>query len=117
MPAWLERAKNDYLQRKVSRHDLDDMYDAIVRELTGDPTLASTDYFRWLNLAPTFEQAEATGARQNPAQTLYSLRSQSQMNVTTDQGPAAGVTAPIRFEGQSNPTDRQLETIPGARGA
>ena len=28
MPAWLERAKNDYLQRKVSRHDLEDMYDA-----------------------------------------------------------------------------------------
>ena len=28
MPAWLERAKNDFLQRKVSRHDLDEMYDA-----------------------------------------------------------------------------------------
>ena len=28
MPAWLERAKNDFLSRRVSRHDLDDMHEA-----------------------------------------------------------------------------------------
>ena len=28
MPSWLERAKNDYLQRKLSRRDLEEMYEA-----------------------------------------------------------------------------------------
>jgi len=29
MPEWLERAKNDYLSRRVSRRDLDEMHDAV----------------------------------------------------------------------------------------
>ena len=28
MPEWLERAKNDYLSRRLSRRDLDEMHDA-----------------------------------------------------------------------------------------
>ena len=34
MPAWLERSKNDYLSRKLSRHDLDEMHDAAGRGAT-----------------------------------------------------------------------------------
>jgi len=29
MPEWLERAKNDYLARRLSKRDLDDMHDAV----------------------------------------------------------------------------------------
>jgi 5-methyltetrahydropteroyltriglutamate--homocysteine methyltransferase len=29
MPEWLKRAKNDYLQRRVSRHDLEEMHDDV----------------------------------------------------------------------------------------
>ena len=29
MPEWLERAKNDYLARRMSKRDLDDMHDAV----------------------------------------------------------------------------------------
>jgi 5-methyltetrahydropteroyltriglutamate--homocysteine methyltransferase len=29
MPEWLERAKNDYLSRRVSKRDLDEMHDAV----------------------------------------------------------------------------------------
>jgi len=43
MPAWLERAKNDYLQRKVSRHDLDDMYDAARKAAIKDQEVAGID--------------------------------------------------------------------------
>src|SRR5688572_22775744 len=43
MPAWLERAKNDYLQRKVSRHDLDDMYDAARKAAVKDQEVAGVD--------------------------------------------------------------------------
>jgi 5-methyltetrahydropteroyltriglutamate--homocysteine methyltransferase len=43
MPAWLERAKNDYLQRKVSRHDLDDMYDAARKAAIKDQEVAGVD--------------------------------------------------------------------------
>ena len=43
MPAWLERAKNDYLQRKVSRHDLEDMYDAARKAAIKDQETAGVD--------------------------------------------------------------------------
>jgi len=43
MSTWLERAKNDYLQRKVSRHDLDDMYDAARKAAIKDQEVAGVD--------------------------------------------------------------------------
>jgi 5-methyltetrahydropteroyltriglutamate--homocysteine methyltransferase len=43
MPAWLERAKNDYLQRKLSRHDLEDMYDAARKAAIKDQEIAGLD--------------------------------------------------------------------------
>jgi 5-methyltetrahydropteroyltriglutamate--homocysteine methyltransferase len=43
MPAWLERAKNDYLQRKVSRHDLDEMYEAARKAAIKDQEVAGID--------------------------------------------------------------------------
>ena len=43
MPAWLERAKNDFLQRRVSRHDLDDMYDAVRKAAIKDQEVAGVD--------------------------------------------------------------------------
>jgi 5-methyltetrahydropteroyltriglutamate--homocysteine methyltransferase len=43
MPAWLERAKNDYLQRKVSRHDLEEMYDAARKAAIKDQEIAGVD--------------------------------------------------------------------------
>jgi 5-methyltetrahydropteroyltriglutamate--homocysteine methyltransferase len=43
MPAWLERAKNEYLQRKVSRHDLDEMYDAARKAAIKDQEVAGVD--------------------------------------------------------------------------
>jgi 5-methyltetrahydropteroyltriglutamate--homocysteine methyltransferase len=43
MPVWLERAKNDYLQRKLSRHDLEDMYDAARKAAIKDQEVAGVD--------------------------------------------------------------------------
>jgi len=43
MPTWLERAKNDYLQRKVSRHDLDEMYEAARKSAIKDQEVAGVD--------------------------------------------------------------------------
>ena len=43
MPPWLERAKNDYLQRKLSRHDLEDMYDAVRKAAIKDQEVAGID--------------------------------------------------------------------------
>ncbi|HEY7444989.1 MAG TPA: hypothetical protein VH701_21345 [Vicinamibacterales bacterium] len=43
MPAWLERAKNDYLQRRVSRHDLDEMYDCARKAAIKDMEVAGVD--------------------------------------------------------------------------
>src|SRR5918995_1571985 len=43
MPAWLERAKNDFLQRKVSRHDLDEMYDSARKSAVKDQEVAGVD--------------------------------------------------------------------------
>jgi 5-methyltetrahydropteroyltriglutamate--homocysteine methyltransferase len=43
MPSWLERAKNDYLQRKVSRRDLEEMYEAARKAAIKDQEIAGVD--------------------------------------------------------------------------
>ena len=43
MPAWLERAKNDYLSRKLSHHDLDEMHDAVRKGAIKDQEVAGVD--------------------------------------------------------------------------
>lgn len=43
MSAWLERAKNDYLSRKLSRHDLDEMHDAARKAAIKDQEIAGVD--------------------------------------------------------------------------
>src|SRR5687768_16394624 len=43
MPEWLERAKNDYLSRRVSRRDLDDMHDAVRKASIKDQEAAGID--------------------------------------------------------------------------
>jgi 5-methyltetrahydropteroyltriglutamate--homocysteine methyltransferase len=43
MPAWLERAKNDFLSRKLSRHDLDEMHDAARKGAIKDQEVAGVD--------------------------------------------------------------------------
>jgi 5-methyltetrahydropteroyltriglutamate--homocysteine methyltransferase len=43
MPAWLERAKNEYLQRKLSRHDLEEMYDTSRKAAIKDQEVAGVD--------------------------------------------------------------------------
>jgi 5-methyltetrahydropteroyltriglutamate--homocysteine methyltransferase len=43
MPEWLKRAKNDYLQRRVSRHDLEEMYDTVRKGAIKDQEVAGVD--------------------------------------------------------------------------
>jgi 5-methyltetrahydropteroyltriglutamate--homocysteine methyltransferase len=43
MPAWLERAKNDYIRRRITRHDLDEMHDAAVKAAIKDQEVAGVD--------------------------------------------------------------------------
>ncbi|MBM3819627.1 MAG: methionine synthase [Acidimicrobiia bacterium] len=43
MPSWLEHAKNDFLQRRVSRHDLDEMYDSARKAAIKDQETAGID--------------------------------------------------------------------------
>jgi 5-methyltetrahydropteroyltriglutamate--homocysteine methyltransferase len=43
MPSWLERAKNDYLQRKVSRYDLEEMYETARKAAIKDQETAGID--------------------------------------------------------------------------
>lgn len=43
MPAWLERAKNDFLRRRITRHDLDEMHDAAVKAAIKDQEVAGVD--------------------------------------------------------------------------
>ena len=43
MPGWLERAKNDYLHRRLSRHDLDEIHDAAVKAAIKDQETAGVD--------------------------------------------------------------------------
>jgi 5-methyltetrahydropteroyltriglutamate--homocysteine methyltransferase len=43
MPAWLARAKNEFLLRKLSHHDLDEMYDAARKAALKDQEVAGLD--------------------------------------------------------------------------
>jgi 5-methyltetrahydropteroyltriglutamate--homocysteine methyltransferase len=43
MPEWLERAKNDYLSRRLSRRDLDEMHDAVRKSALKDQETAGVD--------------------------------------------------------------------------
>lgn len=43
MPGWLERVKNDYLQRRISRHDYDEIHDAAVKAAIKDQEVAGVD--------------------------------------------------------------------------
>ena len=43
MPAWLERVKNDYLLRRISRHDYDEIHDAAVKAAIKDQEMAGVD--------------------------------------------------------------------------
>ncbi len=43
MPGWLERLKTDYFQRRISRHDLDEIYDAAVKAAVKDQEVAGLD--------------------------------------------------------------------------
>src|SRR6266536_1539587 len=43
MPGWLERVKNDYLQRRISRHDLDEIHDMAVKAAIKDQEVAGVD--------------------------------------------------------------------------
>ncbi|MCI0548527.1 MAG: hypothetical protein L0027_14745, partial [Candidatus Rokubacteria bacterium] len=43
MPAALERAKNDYLLRRISRHDLDEIHDLAVKAAIKDQEVAGVD--------------------------------------------------------------------------
>jgi 5-methyltetrahydropteroyltriglutamate--homocysteine methyltransferase len=43
MHGWLERVKNDYLLRRLSRHDLDEIHDAAVKAAIKDQEVAGVD--------------------------------------------------------------------------
>ena len=43
MPEWLERAKNDYLSRRLSRRDLDEMHDCVRKAAIKDQEAAGVD--------------------------------------------------------------------------
>jgi 5-methyltetrahydropteroyltriglutamate--homocysteine methyltransferase len=43
MPGWLERVKNDYLHRRISRHDLDEIHDVAVKAAIKDQETAGVD--------------------------------------------------------------------------
>src|SRR5712692_10295660 len=43
MPAWLERAKNEHLLRRLTRHDLEEMHDAAVKAAIKDQEVAGLD--------------------------------------------------------------------------
>lgn len=43
MPGWLERAKNDFLLRRITAHDLDEMHDAAVKAAIKDQEVAGVD--------------------------------------------------------------------------
>ena len=43
LPGWLERAKNDYLLRRITAHDLEEMHDAAVKGAIKDQEVAGVD--------------------------------------------------------------------------
>jgi 5-methyltetrahydropteroyltriglutamate--homocysteine methyltransferase len=43
MPAWLERFKTEYFARRISRHDLDEIHDTVVKAAIKDHEIAGLD--------------------------------------------------------------------------
>ena len=43
MPGWLERLKTDYFARRISRHDLEEIYDSAVKAAIKDEETAGLD--------------------------------------------------------------------------
>src|SRR3990172_5844314 len=43
MPGWLERAKNDFLLRRITTHDLEEMHDAAVKAAIKDQEVAGVE--------------------------------------------------------------------------
>src|SRR5277367_2500252 len=43
MPSWLERLKTDYFARRISRHDLEEIYDAAAKAAIKDQEIAGLD--------------------------------------------------------------------------
>src|SRR6201986_3062535 len=43
MPGWLERLKTDYFARRISRHDLEEIYDAAAKANIKDQEIAGLD--------------------------------------------------------------------------
>src|SRR5262249_24410693 len=43
VPAWLERAKNDFLARRLTRHDLDEIHDTVVKAAIKDQEPAGVE--------------------------------------------------------------------------
>ena len=43
MPSWLERLKTEYIMRKISRHDLDEIHDTAVKSAIKDQEMADVD--------------------------------------------------------------------------
>src|ERR671924_153546 len=43
MPGWLQRAKNDYLLRRITAHDLEEMHDAAVKAALKDHEVEGVD--------------------------------------------------------------------------
>src|SRR3984885_2680438 len=43
MPGWLERLKTDYFARRISHHDLDEIYDAATKAAIKDEEVAGLD--------------------------------------------------------------------------
>jgi len=43
MPGWLERLKTDYFARRISRHDLDEIHDYVIRSAIKDQEMAGLD--------------------------------------------------------------------------
>ena len=43
MPGWLERLKTDYFARRISHHDLDEIYDAAAKAAIKDQEIAGLD--------------------------------------------------------------------------
>jgi len=43
MPGWLERLKTDYFARRISRHDLEEIYDSAVKAAIKDQEIAGLD--------------------------------------------------------------------------
>src|SRR4051812_33912508 len=43
MPGWLERAKNDFIMRRITTRDLDEMHDTAVKAAIKDQEVAGVD--------------------------------------------------------------------------